>query len=155
MTRQLAAFIRRFPAVIHIPYRVFRRVQTRYTVGVVAVILDDHCRVLIVEHLLHPDYPWGLPGGWIGADEDPAAALLRELKEELQLTAVVTQTLHVARSLPNHIDIAFLCQAKGPIGKLSIELLDYKWVEPEALPQLQAFHRRAIEAALNRRRQSR
>ena len=151
MTRLLAAVIRRFPLVIHLPYRVFRRFQTRYTLGVVGVILDEDGRVLIVEHLLHPDYPWGLPGGWIGADEDPAEALVRELREELQLRATVTKVLHVTRSFPHHIDLSFLCESHGTVGKLSMELLDYQWVAKEDLPAMHRFHRASIEIALRDR----
>ena len=149
MTRQLAAIIRRFPSIIRIPYLTYRRLQTRYTIGVVGVILDQRGRVLIVEHLLHPEYPWGLPGGWIGADEDPAAAVVRELKEELQLAAKVIKVLHIAKSFPNHIDMSFLCESQSAVGKLSCELLDHRWLAPDELPELHSFHRKSIEIALN------
>ena len=85
MSRQFATLIRRFPALLRIPFLIFHRLQSRYTVGVAGVVLDERGRVLIVEHAYHPRYPWGLPGGWIGEDEDPADAILRELREELQL----------------------------------------------------------------------
>ena len=149
MTRQLATVIRRFPSIIRIPYLLFRRLQTRYTIGVVGVILDQRGRVLVVEHLLHPDYPWGLPGGWIRADEDPAAAVLRELEEELQLAAKVVRVLHIAKSFPNHIDMSFLCESQSAVGNLSLELLDHKWLAPDDLPDLRAFHRKSIEIALD------
>ena len=149
MTRQLAAIIRRFPSTIRIPYLTYRRLQTRYTIGVVGVIIDQRGRVLVVEHLLHPEYPWGLPGGWIGADEDPAAAVVRELKEELQLAAKVIKVLHIAKSFPNHIDMSFLCESQSAVGKLSRELLDHRWLAPDELPELHSFHRKSIEIALN------
>ena len=149
MARQFAAVIRRFPALMRLPYAFFRRFQARYTIGVVGVILDDQGRVLIVEHVLHPDFPWGLPGGWIGEDEDPRAGLLRELREELQLPARVKRILHVAKPIANHIDMAFLCEARGPIGALSRELLDHRWATPDRLPAMHKFHRKSIEIALN------
>ena len=98
---------------------------------------------------MHPDYPWGLPGGWIGADEDPAAAVIRELKEELQLSVNVIRVLHIAKSFPNHIDMSFLCETQSAVGKLSRELLDYKWLAPDELPDLHVFHRKSIEIALH------
>ncbi len=149
MIRQLAAVIRRFPSIIRIPYWFFRRLQTRYTIGVVGVILDQRGGVLVVEHVLHPDIPWGLPGGWIGADEDPAAAVARELKEELQLAVKVIRVLHIRKSFPNHIDMSFLCETQSAVGKLSCELLDHSWLAPDDLPDLHCFHRESIDIALN------
>lgn len=134
---------------------IYRRLQTRYTIGVVGVVLDQRGHVLVVEHVLHPDYPWGLPGGWIGADEDPAAAVARELKEELQLAVNVIRVLHIAKSFPNHIDISFLCESQSASGKLSFELLDHKWFAPDKLPNLHVFHRESIEIALNCGRKAR
>ena len=76
-----------------------------------------------------------------------SAAILRELREELQLEAEVTRVLLAAKNAPNHVDLAFLCQAKGAIGNLSHELLDYAWVNRKELPAIKSFHRRSIEAA--------
>lgn len=149
MTRQLASVIRRFPSIIRIPHLLFSRLQSRYTIGVVGVILDQCGRVLIVEHVLHPDYPWGLPGGWIGADEDPAVAIVRELREELQLAAHVVKVLHITKSFPRHIDVSFLCEPHSAVGTLSRELLDHKWLAPDELPKLHRFHRESIEIAMD------
>lgn len=147
MTRRFSAFLRRFPVVLRLPYRLFSRLQARYSVGVAAVVLDDSGRILLVEHSYHPRFPWGLPGGWIGEDEDPAAAVIRELKEELQLEVDVIRVIHISKTVRNHIDLAFLCEARCPVGKLSHELLDYAWVTCDELPALKNFHRRSIEAA--------
>lgn len=147
MSRQVATLLRRFPVLIRLPYQIFRRLQARYTVGVVGVIFNEQGRVLIVEHVYHAQYPWGLPGGWIGDDEDPAAAILRELREELQLNAEVARVLHIAKPFRNHIDMSFLCHCRSPIGKLNMELLNFCWADPDNLPELQAFHRQSIKIA--------
>ena len=132
---------------MRLPYLVFSRIQARYTVGVAAVILDEHRRVLLVEHAYHPRQPWGLPGGWIDEDEDPALAVARELNEELELEVRVLRVVHSAKTVRNHIDLAFHCDALSPIGKLSHELLAYKWFAPERMPELKRFHRQSIQAA--------
>ena len=129
-------------------FRVYSRAQARYTVGVAAVILDDDGRVLLVEHAYHPRLPWGLPGGWLDGDEEPAAAIARELKEELQLQAQVIRVAYVAKTVPNHIDLAFQCEALSQVGELSHELLAYRWFPLDQLPDIKAFHRRSIEAVL-------
>lgn len=132
---------------MRLPYLLIRAVQPRYTVGVAAVVLDGEGRVLLVEHTYHPRYPWGLPGGWIDRDEDPARAVLRELDEELGLEARVVRILHLSKTLPNHIDLAYLCEARGSIGSLCHELLDYSWVARGDLPPVKRFHRRSIDIA--------
>ena len=132
---------------MRMPYLVFSRLQARYTIGVAAVILDGDGRVLLVEHAYHPQFPWGLPGGWIDKDEDPSAAIAREINEELQLKARVLRVVHMSKTAPNHIDLAFQCEAISPIGNLCHELLDFQWAAREHLPDIKRFHRQAIDSA--------
>ncbi len=146
--RTVSAVLRRFPVAMRLPYLAYRRVQPRYTIGVAAVLMNDEGRVLIVEHAYHPRCPWGLPGGWIDADEAPAAAVIRELREELQLDARVLRVVHVAKTAPNHLDLAFHCEALNPIGRLSHELLAYRWAARDELPRIKPFHRQSIESAM-------
>ena len=143
----LAATIRRFPALLHIPYRAYRLIQPRYTLGVVGVLFNDAGKLLLVEHVFHPKYPWGLPGGWIGRDEIPENAIAREFQEELQLSIEAKQLLLLERTQPNHLDIAFGCTTETTIGKLSFELLSYDWFSLDELPPMYGFQRRAIAAA--------
>lgn len=139
---------------MRIPYKIYSRVQARYTLGVAAVVFDRQGRVLLVEHTYHPRYPWGLPGGWVDANEDPAGTVRRELMEELQLEAGNATVVHASKTAQNHVDMAFICELKGSIGTLSHELLGYEWVELEQLPELKPFHRRSIEAACAHYRRS-
>ena len=133
---------------MRIPYQLYSRVQPRFTIGVAAVVFNDEGRVLLVEHAYHPRFPWGLPGGWMEADEEPADAIQRELCEELQLDARALRVVHVSKAAPRHIDFAFHCHASKPIGRLSHELLDYQWASVDDLPEIKQFHRNAIESAL-------
>ena len=147
MTRQIAALLRKFPFLIRWPYLIFSRAQARYTVGVAAVVFDARGRVLIVEHAYHPHLPWGLPGGWVEEDEDPAESVLRELMEELQLEAEIVCVVQARQTARQHIDLAYLCEARSAVGDLSHELLGYTWFNGESLPPLKPFHQRAIEVA--------
>jgi len=146
--RRFSQLIRRFPFLIRLPYFAFRLIQSRYTIGVVGVILDESSKILLVEHVFHPDHPWGLPGGWLGHDEDPAVGVIRELAEELNLKAEVLDVLLVERRFRNHIDVAFRCIIHNEIGQLSSELFDYQWVDKNQLPFLNEFHKKAIQIAL-------
>lgn len=129
-------------------YLIFRIIQRKYTIGVVGVVFNTDGKVLLVEHVLHPKHPWGLPGGWLEAGEDPAETIARELQEELALIVDCGPILLTEMTNRNHLDIAFMCYANGEIGALSNELLAYQWILPQTLPRLRIFHQRAIQQAL-------
>jgi 8-oxo-dGTP diphosphatase len=148
--QQLAQIIRRVPSLMLLPYYTYRFFQPKYSVGVIGVVLNDEGKILLVEHVFHPRLPWGLPGGWINFNEDPAEAVERELSEELSLKVDAHRLLLMERTQFNHLDIAYLCQAKSEIGILSYELLAYQWFAPDELPQLHDFHYQAIQRALGR-----
>ena len=71
----------------------------------------------------------------------------REIREELSLRVKIKQLLLVKRTQFNHLDMAYLCLADGEIGKISYELLDYRWCKRDNLPRLHTFHAQAVEKA--------
>lgn len=144
----VASLVRRAPWLVYMARSVWRIRQPRFTAGVVAVVLNDEGQVLLVEHVFHPHNPWGLPGGWVDRDEDPAETVLRELREELELDAEIGALLLARLAYRNHLDFAYRCYSSGSIGRLSSELLDYRWIDPMDLPPLQSFHHDAIQQAL-------
>lgn len=147
---RLASVIRRIPTLMLIPYYTYRFFQPKYSVGVVGVVLNSESKVLLVEHVFHPRLPWGLPGGWINFNEDPAQAVEREISEELALQVDVKRLLIMRRTQFNHLDIAYLCIPNTEVGLLSYELLGYGWFAFEELPRLHPFHYQAIQSALGK-----
>ncbi|MFG1711184.1 NUDIX domain-containing protein [Nonomuraea sp. M3C6] len=67
--------------------------QARKRVGADVLIRDEHDHVLLVDPAYKPD--WDLPGGMAEANESPAAAARRELKEELGLDIEIGRPLVV------------------------------------------------------------
>jgi ADP-ribose pyrophosphatase YjhB (NUDIX family) len=140
--------LRRMPWIVNVGRILYGFFRPRFSAGVVGVVFNANGDVLLAEHVFHPHTPWGLPGGWIERNEDPATALRREFHEELELD-VTTDKVLIVIGEENHIDIAYLCTANGQVGKLSNELLGYRWTSVHELPRIQKFHYRAIMCALD------
>jgi 8-oxo-dGTP diphosphatase len=65
--------------------------QARKRVSADAILRDAHGRILLVDPRYKPD--WDLPGGMAEANEPPADAVRRELREELGLEAQIGDLL--------------------------------------------------------------
>lgn len=149
--RSTAALLKRFPWVNKVGYRLWRIKQPWVTIGAVGVVFNDKNQVLVVEHVFHPKFPWGLPGGWMNRNENPDVTVRREILEETNLRVDVLKPLLIEQTLlvRRHLDMAYLCYAPpgADIIRLSSELMDYQWVEPSQIMPLVLFHRRAVKAA--------
>lgn len=73
----------------------------KVTMGVGAVVVDEHGRVLVVRHT-YRSLPWGLPSGLVKRGEQPDAALARELREELGLDATIGSLLYADHETTRH-----------------------------------------------------
>jgi 8-oxo-dGTP diphosphatase len=67
--------------------------QARKRVSADAILRDAHGRILLVDPRYKPD--WDLPGGMAEANEPPADAVRRELREELGLELQIGDLLCV------------------------------------------------------------
>ena len=154
--RRVATFIRRAPWTGRIAQAVYRVWQPWVTVGVVGAVFNDEGRMLIVEHVFHPLFPWGLPGGWMMRNENPDDTVRREVLEETNLRIDVIKPLVIRHTkyMSRHLDMAYLCHASGSETRnvhLSSELLAHDWIDPLRLPPMAEFHRHVVKAALTER----
>ncbi len=109
-------------------------------IPVVCAVIEREGRVLIAQRPAHKHLPlqWEFAGGKVEAGESPAAAIVREIREELGCEIVV------ARQLPSFLHdyktvliemipfVASLATA-GP-EPVAHEHVALAWVEPKALP---------------------
>lgn len=146
--RSVASLLKKMPWLVSSGRVLWSLGRARFSAGVAGVLFNAQGQLLLVEHVFHPHTPWGLPGGWIDRREDPAEALRREFCEELELDVQVGHILASELGYGYHIDFAYLCTTSGQIGKLSNELLSYRWFDVQQLPKVQKFHNRAIVRAL-------
>ena len=78
---------------------------------------------------------WEFPGGKIEAGESQQIALIREIKEELDIDITVgklIETVHHRYEWGNVIIYAYLCKWKSGTIK-HLEVADHCWVKPDKL----------------------
>jgi len=106
---------------------------------VAAVILRDG-KILIGQRKRGGRHPlkWEFPGGKVEPGEDPRAALIRELREELNVDAVIGEELdsyEVNYGDGIHILLHFyrVTQFQGELRNQDFEQIT--WEQPERLPE--------------------
>lgn len=164
--QRLANWLKTFPPLRWVLWLAVRLFVPKNRVGAVGVIFNDAGQILLVEHVFRPDFAWGLPGGWVEQGEDPAAAVQREIHEELNLPISVKKLLlcqpqGITRNLttPPGLGLAYYCRASGSQAELqqrtqqaasAFEVLSVQWVAPENIEwPLEPLQSQAI--ALGRR----
>lgn len=125
-------------------------------VGVSAFVLDDSGRLLI--GLRSDTRDWALPSGIVEPGEQPAAAIVREVREETGLEVVPEHLTSVSTTdvvtYPNgdqsiYIDLTFACRIVG--GELGVgddENLEVAFVPIDELPPLRASSQFRLDRAL-------
>jgi ubiquinone/menaquinone biosynthesis C-methylase UbiE/ADP-ribose pyrophosphatase YjhB (NUDIX family) len=135
------------------PIVCFDRDDRRFNLRVAAVIRRG--RQVLLHRALADDF-WTLPGGRPMLGEDSTSALVRELREELDVEAVVERLLWTVESFFDYEDrrhhqvaLYFLAQlpvdcplANGPsafAGREPHLPLEFRWFDPEELPGIKVY----------------
>jgi 8-oxo-dGTP pyrophosphatase MutT (NUDIX family) len=145
-------------------HAVARNAAGRHHVGAMAVVAlpgRDAAgpMVLLARHTFHGDR-WGVPGGWVRRREDPAAACMREIREETGLDVRAVDLLgcelHAVDGVPvryGGLTVAYRCELLGPGDRDprpgSVELAEVRWIPAgKALALVTGFERAMIAKAL-------
>ncbi|MCY0877192.1 MAG: NUDIX hydrolase [Firmicutes bacterium] len=105
--------------------------KRKFVVGVVAVLPDAQGRFLFLHHTYRKKRPWRLPGGLKERHEDIFTTVVRELKEEANLTVRAIQVVAVQPSEIT-LDVAVLCELLEDAPFIpNEEIDDFVWVDPE------------------------
>lgn len=112
-----------------------RVVHSTFTVTAGAVVIDENRRVLLLKHRFRGGSGWGIPGGFVEADEQPHDAIKRELCEEVGLEVGDIEIIS-SRNLKhaNQVEILFKCRALGEADPRSGEIRQAAWFHLDDLP---------------------
>ena len=116
-----------------------------FMVGVVGVIGGEEGGVLLVHHTYRVKQPWGLPTGFLEHNEQPEAALSREIWEEtgfkVQLDPEPLVYTSDRRPLVNIVYTGKYRDGKFTPGP---EVSEARFFDPDSLPPLQADQRELL-----------
>lgn len=107
--------------------------QKKFTVSAAAIVFNEERKILLLNHILRPLSSWGIPGGFIDANEQPEAAIRRELREETGLE-LEDLTLYTVRTIGRHVEILFTARGVGHAEVKSREILELGWFAPAEMP---------------------
>jgi ADP-ribose pyrophosphatase YjhB (NUDIX family) len=108
--------------------------QKKFTVSAAAIIFNRERKVLLLNHILRPLSAWGIPGGFIDANEQPEEAIRRELREETGIE-LEDLALYRVRTIGRHVEILFTARGVGDPQVKSREILEFGWFTPDEMPE--------------------
>lgn len=80
------------------------------------------------------DSTWELPGGRMGAYEEPIVGLKREVREETGLSVAVDEPIHTAAWRNDvgrgRFSVVYYCETEETTVSLSEEHCDFEWAAP-------------------------
>lgn len=125
-----------------------------------AVLFDHSGRTLLLQYDADHGW-WAFPGGKLREDESPEEGLRREVREETGLAVEVVRPV-LTRTFEwngeSKFGVASLCRLTDGAEPEAVELSDehraYRWVEPEAVSELETpsdDHETALASALQLR----
>lgn len=114
--------------------------MTEGVTRVVAAVLVDGDRVLVARRPAHKRQGglWELPGGKVDPGESDAAALVRELREELDVDVAPSAQLAVSRHTYEHGTIelvAVACSLRSGTPR-AVEHAELRWARADELDAL-------------------
>lgn len=122
--------------------RLRGRLLPPLTIGVRAVVVDPAGRIALVRHTY--DARWYLPGGGVNPGEAIAAAVHREVREELGFDMLTPERVigifhHRSHGRDDHV-VLFLVRAMGVVPERlrtadPFEIAEAAWFAPDDLPE--------------------
>ena len=126
-----------------------------FMIGVTGVVLDDHGRVLLLEHRFWKDCPWGTPSGYLERGETVEQGFAREVREETGLEVEQIRIHKINSGFRLRMEISVISRLSGDQEPRvdGVEVVTAQFFRPDELPQgLRASQREVVLAAVGRRK---
>ena len=124
--------------------------ESRHSVSVAGVILDDAGRALLIQR--RDNSRWEAPGGVLELDEDIRDGRKREILEETGLQVQVEHLTGVYKDMKRGIvALVFRCRVVGGRTRETSEAQDLRWMDSEEVKALatEAFAVRVLDARVS------
>jgi 8-oxo-dGTP diphosphatase len=111
-------------------------------ITVAAALIENNGKLLVCQRRRTDPFPllWEFPGGKLQPGETPEAALARELREELGVTAQIGRkiyrTRHKYEEMSGEIDLVFFAARADPAEMQNLAFERMEWREIPALAEL-------------------
>lgn len=131
------SIFRRLP--VRLRRAIVRTVAPTFVVGVVAIVRSADGKLLLLRERHHNG--WALPGGLLDRGEEPPAALVRELREEIAVVLSVDSLAEplIALDAPaRRVDVIFQVTLDDGVrpSAQEPEVLETRWFDLGELPEL-------------------
>ncbi|UBU13993.1 NUDIX hydrolase [Nonomuraea gerenzanensis] len=124
--------------------------DSRHSVSVAGVIVDDQDRALLIQR--RDNSHWEAPGGVLELDEDIVSGLRREVREETGLEVEPELLTGVYKNMKRGIiALVFRCRAIGGSLTVTDESRAFRWMAADEVRALavEAFAVRVLDALCN------
>ena len=121
--------------------------DTRHSVSVAGVVIDEDGRALVVQR--RDNEHWEPPGGVLERDETITDGLLREVKEETGLIVEPVALTGVYKNMSRGIvALVFRCRPVGGVLKENSEVTGFRWVRESEVSTImsEAYAVRILDA---------
>jgi putative (di)nucleoside polyphosphate hydrolase len=107
--------------------------NNRYRRGVGVMLLNREGKVFVGARIDNTDEAWQMPQGGIDKGEEPWATALRELEEE---TGIPPRLVERISACPERLKYDLPDDSDVNIHTKHPEFRDWRWIEPDQLPDL-------------------
>lgn len=120
--------------------------RPKYMVAVAAIIFDENGKILLGKHTYRKCCSWGILAGNLEYDEDPEAAIVREVKEETGIRIEVQSLLKaVSAKEDHHISLIYACKIVDGVFQPSAEISAIEYFSPDELPKMLSTEKALIQ----------